>query len=348
MSLSTLFLQCFWSKKQPKIFILGMEHGAPVCCWQPKDRAPVRWGRMLVRLLARNRWHWQGILLWMIQRPYLRGLPPPLPSVSTPAEWEHQTAEMCKRRSWPRKWAHSLMRQGEKFTLFHLKDSMHLRDRMGLELSFMEDDAILFGIQALKKKPRRKMQEALVMETQRLLQLNDADRTMQLRSLLGPRGGLPRLKDELVKTATLLNTKVEPNETVEQLRRRLQPIVKDLMAKPEWVAPPISPPESVLKSKAKAKPKPSSVPLPARMTPASVFDLPTADRLIDHMTQDHLAGLSWGEPRMPREAWDANSAPQSPVSEIEFHQWQADEEIADGPWMLEKASVVSMASGSEL
>ena len=37
-----------------------------------------RWNRMVTRLWSRTRWHWHGLMLWLIQRPYLRFTPPPL------------------------------------------------------------------------------------------------------------------------------------------------------------------------------------------------------------------------------------------------------------------------------
>ena len=65
------------------------------------------------------------------------------------------------------------------------------------------------------------------MEAQRLLSLGKQERTMQLRALLGPKGGLPRLKEELQKAAALLNTPLSPTATVDEIRKLLQPIVKD-------------------------------------------------------------------------------------------------------------------------
>ena len=146
------------------------------------------------------KWHWHGILLWLIQRPYLRFLPPPLPSVTTVSAWQEQVNAMVERFAWPSAW-HRRIDIGNLCTIFHLKECAHLRDRMGLLLAFMEDDANTFGLVALKRQPRKKLQEAAAQETMRLLQLSREERTQQLRALLGPRGGLPRLKDELVKAA---------------------------------------------------------------------------------------------------------------------------------------------------
>ena len=299
----------------------------PTACQQPGERAEDRWHRMYIRLLSRNRWHWHGILLWLIQRPYIRFLPPPLPSVSTTKEWEEQVEGMVKRGSWPKLWQTCLNLDPSQFSLFHLKECMHLRDRMGMELAFMEDEAILFGIQALKKKPRKKMQQALATETQRLLQLSETDRREQLRALLGPRGGLPRLKDELVKAAVLLNTKLEPDDTVEKIRQKLQPVVKTMMGKAEWNAPP--PTSSSSTTAVVPKAKPTVAPSVKSPTKPQVVDLASgdADLLLRGLQEVHLQNLTMGEPRMPRLEWDVEQHPESMsvTSETSFFHLQMEE-----------------------
>lgn len=89
-------------------------------------RAAKRWSRMLLRLRMRTIWHWQGIRLWMVQRPFLRGLPIPLPSTSSVTAWEEQAIDMAHRGAWPRRW---LQLCQDKFTVFHLKECVHLRQR---------------------------------------------------------------------------------------------------------------------------------------------------------------------------------------------------------------------------
>ena len=43
--------------------------------------APYRWRRFVLRLVDRVIWHWHGLLLWLVQRPFLRYLPYPYPAV---------------------------------------------------------------------------------------------------------------------------------------------------------------------------------------------------------------------------------------------------------------------------
>ena len=181
---------------------------------------------MFTRLVHRALWHWRGLLLWLIQRPYLRYAPCPLPSVTTVPEWHQQVDSMVARGSWPHRWQ-ARINIGTLCTAVHLKEATHLRDRMGLRLSFLEDEVIMFGLKALQKKHRKQIREAAAMEAQRLLSLGKQERTMQLRALLGPKGGLPRLKEELQKAAALLNTPLSPTATVDEIRKLLQPIVKD-------------------------------------------------------------------------------------------------------------------------
>ena len=118
------------------------------------------------------------------------------------------------------------------WTVFALKDCVYLRARMGLKLAFLEDATLSMAIAALTSKPRKQLQEAVVVETQRLLQLTQEEKSMQLRALLGPQGGLPRLKDELLKVAALLNITTSADATVEVLKSQISPMVKELLSKP--------------------------------------------------------------------------------------------------------------------
>jgi hypothetical protein len=146
----------------------------------PASPSQLRWSRMLVRLLLRKRWHYQGLLVWLIQRPFLRFLPTLLPMVST-------AVDMVKRRTWPKLW---LSRVQHLFTVVHL-NAITLRSRMGLLESFMEDEAVTFRLQAVKTRSRARQQAALVEETHRAVAALDGHREELARRLIGPRG-LPR------------------------------------------------------------------------------------------------------------------------------------------------------------
>ena len=122
---------------------------------------------MVVRMMLRKRWHFQGLLLWLVQRPFLR------------------------RRTWPKLW---LSRVQHLFTAVHLKDAVTLRSRMGLLDSFMEDEAVTFGLKAVRKRSRARQQAALVEETHRAVAALDGQREELARALIRPRGGLPQLQ----------------------------------------------------------------------------------------------------------------------------------------------------------
>lgn len=185
----------------------------------------LRWRRMVTRIQARQQWHHLGVKLWLIQRPFLRWTPTPLPMVSTSADWLQQAKDMVKRRVWPKSWLQKATEKGH-FTVYGLKDAITLRQKLGLRMSFIEDPVLSFGIQCLKKKPKAVLQGALVAETQRLLQATEADRELRLRALLGPRGGLPRLKSELVELAVLFRLEVTEDDRIEDLKAKIEPMVK--------------------------------------------------------------------------------------------------------------------------
>lgn len=187
-----------------------------------------RWQRLLLRMAARRTWHWKGVMLWLVQRPFLRFLPVPLPVVTNAEEWKTQLKDMVRRKVWPKRW---LPKAQEVMSLLHLQEAQTLRNRMGLEEAFMEDEAVMFGIKALKKPPRARKQAALVQATHQAIAELDGRKEELARELLGPRGGMPRNKADLVKLAVLLNVTVDPKDTNDQLKAKCKPMVDVLMGK---------------------------------------------------------------------------------------------------------------------
>ena len=53
-----------------------------------------------------------------------------------------------------------------------------------------------------------------------------------LRTLIGPKGGLPTLKADLLRLASLLHVKVNESMTVEDLKNLCKPVVKDIKMDP--------------------------------------------------------------------------------------------------------------------
>jgi len=60
----------------------------------------------------------------------------------------------------------------------------------------------------------------------------EGKRVEALRTLIGPKGGLPTLKADLLRLASLLHLKVNEDMKVEDLKNMCRPIVKDLKLDP--------------------------------------------------------------------------------------------------------------------
>lgn len=53
-------------------------------------------------------------------------------------------------------------------------------------------------------------------------ELEKGNQEEMVRQLVGPRGGLPSLKADLVRLATLLHVQVDPKDTVDQLKKKVK------------------------------------------------------------------------------------------------------------------------------
>ena len=148
--------------------------------------------------------------------------------VSSAEDWVNQAKDMVRRKVWPKSGLQKAMENG-RFTVIILKDAIAFRHKVGLCMGFIEDLVLSFGINSLeKKKPKALLQGALVAETLRLLQASDRDREVRLPAVLGPRGGLPRLKSELVELAVLFRLVVKDDDHFEDLKAKSEAIVKFL------------------------------------------------------------------------------------------------------------------------
>ena len=120
------------------------------------------------------------------------------------------------------------------YTVEHLLELGRLRDRCGWKMAFVED-SLLAGFLAARsqKGQREKLRAAALEETKQKIAKESAemDREIMARQLLGPRGGLPTLRSDLVKLALLLNLTPGPKETVAQLQGRIRPLVDILKNK---------------------------------------------------------------------------------------------------------------------
>ena len=142
--------------------------------------------------------------------------------------------------------------RGKVLSSANLQHCVSLRNRMGLELAFLEDP-LLQGILAAKttKGMAARIRAQALEDLKQEAKKNKADGKQQeaVRQLIGPRGGLPVLKADLVKLACLVNVEVGQDDTVEKLRAKVKPLVDAIALKP---APKSAP--------AKAKALPSSAP----------------------------------------------------------------------------------------
>ena len=63
------------------------------------------------------------------------------------------------------------------------------------------------------------------------MEVQTVEREQLARQLIGPRGGLPSLKEDLIRLAHLVHVDVEPKDTVAMLQAKVKPLVADIMGK---------------------------------------------------------------------------------------------------------------------
>lgn len=122
----------------------------------------------------------------------------------------------------------------QAYSTQNLHELSQFRNRLGLEFAFVEDN-LLQGMlaarsgkgikQQLKKEAMKEAQAAAAEATQK------GEQVEAVRSLIGPRGGLPSLKSDLLKLAALLMIPVDTKMTNEELKNACRPIVAELLAK---------------------------------------------------------------------------------------------------------------------
>ena len=120
------------------------------------------------------------------------------------------------------------------FTAQNLKDAVFLRNRMGFNLiSCMEDP--LTGMLAaratkgLASKIRADPIQEAQKEAKRLKE--EGKLTAAARELIGPRGGLPVLRQDLLRLATLLHVEIAEGDTIAKLKENVAQHVKEPEAK---------------------------------------------------------------------------------------------------------------------
>ena len=116
-----------------------------------------------------------------------------------------------------------------------MKECCYLRDRLGIRLAFLEDPA-LSGMLAARstKGVKAAIHNQLVQKLKEEAAVKKAkgEELKAARKLLGPRGGLPTLKEDLLRLATLLHVEVAAGDTVDKLKDKLRPMVGVLKGTP--------------------------------------------------------------------------------------------------------------------
>ena len=105
----------------------------------------------MLRQATRAVWHIQGMLLWLLQRPYLRYAPFPYPSVQSPEQWRLQSEQMISNRSLAHR--HAIRaKQCNAYTAKNLQEAGWLRNRLGLSMAFLEDPMLTGMLAARSNK----------------------------------------------------------------------------------------------------------------------------------------------------------------------------------------------------
>ena len=188
--------------------------------------------------------------LWVLQRPWLRFLCLPYHSVTNLSQWRVQMHNQVSAGVTPRRYLEMAESQG-KFTMANLSDCIQLRNRLGIKVAFCEDP-VLTGMLAAQKSRglMSRLRTAAAQEARAAAQKASAEgrRESEARALIGPRGGLPSLRGDLVKLAALLRVEVGEKDSIAQIKEKVKPMVELLKAPLPTTAVPAG----------KAKPKAAS------------------------------------------------------------------------------------------
>ncbi|CAE7358421.1 agaA [Symbiodinium sp. CCMP2456] len=171
------------------------------------------------------------------------------------------------------------------WTASALSSMTWFRNRFGLRFSFLEDP-FLQGMLAVTstKGHSARVRAAMVKEAQQEA-AKEADRMQVARSLIGPRGGLPTLKADLLRLAALLEVKVSERDKVDDLKAKLRPMVALLKNETSSSKPaPLSSSGSMPSSSTPfAKVLPTSSPMPSP---------PLMSRLQAHGSEAEVVSMS--------------------------------------------------------
>ena len=164
--------------------------------FQPNGSVLHKWRRLVLRMDARSRWHLSGLHLWLVRHPGLRHLPCPYPAVGNLVQSQKQATMMVENGILP---AAALRKAlaAKSFNVQNFQDAIQLRNRFGIKMSFLEDpllDGMMAGkaVAGLASQVKRDaMKEA---KAKADLALKKGQAEDEARAMIGPRGGLPSLR----------------------------------------------------------------------------------------------------------------------------------------------------------
>ena len=182
---------------------------------------------MAARIRERAKWHLSGLLLWLVRRPSLRYVPFPYPSVGNVTQWLTQAEMMVANGALPKK-SMEKGKTAQVFTVQNLTELRWFRDRLGWRAAFLEDP-LMEGMLLARdsKKISARLRDEASEEARKEAQQAMARGAQEeaVRSLLGPRGGLPHLRGDLVKLAHLLHLEVGSKDTIDDLKGKIKPMI---------------------------------------------------------------------------------------------------------------------------
>jgi len=171
-----------------------------------------------------------------------------------------------------------------------------------------------------------------------------------VRSLIGPRGGLPTLRNDLLRLATLLHVEIADRDTIEVLKTKIRPVVESLKGPLAEVKSSRSSTEHfevgtpTAAAKAKSAPKPPPVELPNRMQPDAQMSneelrallteqenkyTTMINQMYQHIMMVQSNAASMMPPLTMGELPDAQMAPRDRTAE-EIQQMNADYQLEMG------------------
>ena len=193
-------------------------------------------------------------------------------------------------------------RKDRRFSMANLGECIHLRGRLGFRVAFCEDPTLDGMLQALHVKGlasrvKKAAHEEALAEAQK--KKDKVEREEEARILIGPKGGLPTLRRDLVKLAGLLHVDVDAKDTIETLKEKVRPIVNVLKEKPRS-----SKPATAVKS----APQPKAARAKTRPMSSTALSVTAENRpitmLSDQVTtmQQEIEALK-GQPRQEKKRW---------------------------------------------